>query len=904
MRVKTNFWYFNSAGHTDPGDGTAPDPLNRLQSVSYDTTADPNHSLQPGDANYYLRVLDAATVSYQYRQKTAGQPNELRDVTQVEKVTTSGVSTESYLFDAYDRVTTRTVKLDSRLSYPMITDYVYDSIGRVTDIYYPGKDVYNNTGRKRLQPSYDIASRLTSLTVDGQSHASNITYNAASQTTSLNVGVSGANQITENYSFEAQTGLLSSQTVVRGGSALLDLTYSYTNASGKRTGQLTKILNNANHNKDRGYVYDALGRLITAQGGPAGSPWTQNYSYDRYGNRLSVSGSGSSARNQGGSPTEKQVSFQAVSTGTPSTQVVQPTEKLAAKTDIELPDRTEASGSTLKSHHASGSASTSPPPPIPVDGHASLSYDSTTNRITTSGFSYDAAGNQVRALLPGGPSSQRFQYDAANRLANVRTDTSVIIASYTYGDSNERLMADDNGLRTYYASEGGTAIAEYTESGGSTTPTWSKSYIYLGARLLSTLTPNGSGGEFTQYHHPDRLGTRLVTNAQDTTYFEQQTLPFGTALNETPPAGAVSDSTNRRFTSYDRSSTTSLDYAINRHYDPQQGRFTQVDPIGMDSVSLTSPQTLNLYAYCINDPINHIDPSGLGFLKRLLNRIVNAIIHAVITAVFVFLQTLITSGGNFGAAVIAGAVAGGADLLKQLGWPSKGFGINPGGTPQWNPNAAAILSGGPSALSRYIIVNFRAQDPVTDVITTWIWESGSSRIAALLRRIKGALCRRVPTGRVSGVSGTVGFSGGLTGGVELIQNYRSGQISGFAFGGAQVGRNGIATGTLSTGFVWGLDDSNSNYSGGFSGVNGGAMIGGSLQSSSGGLTGSARDLIPDPRQVTSATLTLSRSVYPGVTYGATVTNYSQPLQMGRWWAQASNPNWIDTPLIGANQACR
>ena len=83
--------------------------------------------------------------------------------------------------------------------------------------------------------------------------------------------------------------------------------------------------------------------------------------------------------------------------------------------------------------------------------------------------------------------------------------------------SNERLVAQEGSLRTYYACEG---KAEYVESGGSTTPQWSKTYIYLGARLLSTLTPNGSGGEFIQYHHPDRLGTRLVTNAQDTNSFE------------------------------------------------------------------------------------------------------------------------------------------------------------------------------------------------------------------------------------------------------------------------------------------------------------------------------------------------------------------------------------------------
>jgi hypothetical protein len=140
--------------------------------------------------------------------------------------------------------------------------------------------------------------------------------------------------------------------------------------------------------------------------------------------------------------------------------------------------------------------------PIPTDGTASLAFNAATNRITTAGFDYDKAGNQVRALASGG-GWQRFQYDAANRLVKVKTDDNQsVIASYTYGDSNERLIAEEGSLRTYYACDGS---AEYTESGGSTTPQWSKTYIYLGARLLSTLTPNGSGGEFVQYHHPDSL---------------------------------------------------------------------------------------------------------------------------------------------------------------------------------------------------------------------------------------------------------------------------------------------------------------------------------------------------------------------------------------------------------------
>ncbi|HUE82293.1 MAG TPA: hypothetical protein VMM84_09270 [Pyrinomonadaceae bacterium] len=49
-------------------------------------------------------------------------------------------------------------------------------------------------------------------------------------------------------------------------------------------------------------------------------------------------------------------------------------------------------------------------------------------------------------------------------------------------------------MRHNYAADGGSTLAEYTESGGSTTPLWSKSYI-----LLSTLEPNGSGRTRAQY---------------------------------------------------------------------------------------------------------------------------------------------------------------------------------------------------------------------------------------------------------------------------------------------------------------------------------------------------------------------------------------------------------------------
>jgi hypothetical protein len=81
---------------------------------------------------------------------------------------------------------------------------------------------------------------------------------------------------------------------------------------------------------------------------------------------------------------------------------------------------------------------------------------------------------------------------------------------------------------------------------------------------------------------------------------------------------------------------------VNRFYSPQQGRFTQVDPIGMGAASLSNPQTLNLYAYCGNDPINHFDPDGLffGFIIGAIAAIAGAVATAVNVVISVVVKVL------------------------------------------------------------------------------------------------------------------------------------------------------------------------------------------------------------------------------------------------------------------------
>jgi RHS repeat-associated protein len=64
-----------------------------------------------------------------------------------------------------------------------------------------------------------------------------------------------------------------------------------------------------------------------------------------------------------------------------------------------------------------------------------------------------------------------------------------------------------------------------------------------------------------------------------------------------------------------------LEYRRNRYYDPQQGRFTQEDPIGLAG-------GLNLYGFAGGDPVNFSDPFGLCPPEKPLCQWIKAILIA------------------------------------------------------------------------------------------------------------------------------------------------------------------------------------------------------------------------------------------------------------------------------------
>jgi len=112
-----------------------------------------------------------------------------------------------------------------------------------------------------------------------------------------------------------------------------------------------------------------------------------------------------------------------------------------------------------------------------------------------------------------------------------------------------------------------------------------------------------------------------------------------------------------------------LFYLFARYYDPETGRFVSLDP---ELGSLSSPQTLNRYAYCVNNPLKYTDPDGrfifLFFLFMGLFALGMGTVNAAVAA---------TTGGDVGAAFVGGAIEG-ALLLT----PAAPFAGTIGGTAQ------------------------------------------------------------------------------------------------------------------------------------------------------------------------------------------------------------------------------
>jgi len=139
-------------------------------------------------------------------------------------------------------------------------------------------------------------------------------------------------------------------------------------------------------------------------------------------------------------------------------------------------------------------------------------------------------------------------------------------------------------------------VIEETNTSGS----MQRDYIFFAGRRIAWRDSSGN----VYYYFVDAIGsTRAVTNATGTTCFNADYYPYGQENDYN-----TSCSPTYKFTGYEFDSETGNYYAYARYYSPRLGRFLSADLLGG---VIENPQSLNRYAYVLNNPETFIDPLGL-----------------------------------------------------------------------------------------------------------------------------------------------------------------------------------------------------------------------------------------------------------------------------------------------------
>jgi RHS repeat-associated protein len=233
-----------------------------------------------------------------------------------------------------------------------------------------------------------------------------------------------------------------------------------------------------------------------------------------------------------------------------------------------------------------------------------LSFNSANNQISTSGYSYDLAGNLLTDNTHG------YVYDGENRITCVRgtdgTCTSPSAVLYFYDPEGQRVGKHQGDAMEDYVYDTQGHISSVHD--GSTNLVRSEFYAPDGRHVAtldgSTLTGN------LYWNHADWLGTERVrttlTNGTVTIAETCTDTPYGMNLGCNP-----TEISPMHFTGKQRDYETNLDYFGARYFGGGNnlGRFMTPDPFGG---SLSDPQTLNRYAYVRNNPTTLTDPAGLS----------------------------------------------------------------------------------------------------------------------------------------------------------------------------------------------------------------------------------------------------------------------------------------------------
>mgnify|MGYP001086981244 CR=1 FL=1 len=263
-------------------------------------------------------------------------------------------------------------------------------------------------------------------------------------------------------------------------------------------------------------------------------------------------------------------------------------------------------------------------------------------------FAYNALGNPTMyrgktanwlyGKLLANYNGVTFSYNGAGQRVSKGNIT------FTY-DSDGKLIKQSNGLEFIYDASG---VAGVLYNGGK--------YIYRKDAQGNVVALLNADGEVAVRYEYDAWGNHVVTDK-----------------NGNPVTSGIGELNPFRYRSYYYDTETELYYLQTRYYDPELGRF-----ISQDSIEYAAPETingLNLYAYCGNNPVMYVDPTGT--MPKWLQKIVDW------TSTILGFLNPVSKVTGIGAVLVAAIEGRGADIISD--WNNGCF--NP-----FNMNAQVALN--------------------------------------------------------------------------------------------------------------------------------------------------------------------------------------------------------------------
>jgi RHS repeat-associated protein len=235
-----------------------------------------------------------------------------------------------------------------------------------------------------------------------------------------------------------------------------------------------------------------------------------------------------------------------------------------------------------------------------VAGSTSTSYTyNSGNLTTTSGFSYDGAGNQKTGAPFASTASVYNGFDQATSVTPSGGSTTALAAA---GTTNTELRTQGSTTLTQ-----GIPGEQVLSTGGS--PLYVQRSPDGG--LLALVVGAGSTATNEYYYVLDGQGS--VTNLVDATGVERAQYgydPYGGHDSAVAPTGTLPPNPYRydggRAVAVNASNQVLLYQFGERFYSPSTGRWTQQDNLE----HLGDPAQGNRYSYVGNDPVNNTDPTG------------------------------------------------------------------------------------------------------------------------------------------------------------------------------------------------------------------------------------------------------------------------------------------------------